>query len=79
MAAWRSPQRPALLPPIEDISPDAIVMIDAAGIVRSFNPAAERLFGYSRGEVAGANVKMLMPPHFRSEHDAYIGRYVATR
>ena len=57
---------------------DAIVTIDRSGIIDSFNPAAERMFGYSADEALGQNVSMLMPEPFRSEHDGYIERYLAT-
>ena len=40
---------------------DGIITIDARGIVATFNPAAERIFGYQAAEVIGRNVKMLMP------------------
>jgi two-component system sensor kinase FixL len=58
--------------------PDAMIVIDDHGLMQSFSAAAERLFGYSVGEVIGRNVSMLMPPPYRGEHDTYIGRYLAT-
>ena len=58
--------------------PDAMVVIDAKGIVQSFSTAPEKLFGYSAGEVCGKNVKMLMPQPFRDEHDGYIDRFRRT-
>lgn len=70
--------RTGLLLAMERTSSDAIITIDALGIMQSFNPAAERLFGYRESEVIGRNVKMLMPPHFRSEHDSYVRRYLET-
>lgn len=66
---WRS---------IVDTVPDAIILINAEGIVESFSPAAERLFGYGADEVIGHNVKMLMPEPYRSGHDGYLARYMNT-
>jgi len=61
---------------IVDNAIDGIVTIDAGGTVRGFNPAAERIFGFSRDEVVGQNVSMLMPEPDRSRHDSYIRRYL---
>jgi len=70
--------REAHVQSILETIPEAMVVIDERGIVRSFSAAAERLFGYSPAQVAGQNVKMLMPSPYREEHDGYIGRYLRT-
>ena len=57
---------------------DGIIVIDGRGRIESFNPGAERLFGYTQAEVVGHNVSMLMPAPYREEHDGYIGRYQTT-
>lgn len=67
-----------LLAAIEEASIDAIITIDTAGIMQTFNPAAERIFGYAAAEAIGRNVKMLMPTSFREHHDAYLSNYLHT-
>jgi two-component system sensor kinase FixL len=63
---------------ILDTVPDAMVVIDAQGLIRSFSLAAERLFGWTADEVVGQNVKILMPEPYRDEHDGYLERYRRT-
>jgi len=57
---------------ILETAPDAIITMDTLGIVRSFNPGAEKIFGYHPEEVIGNNIKMLMPASFAIRHDEQI-------
>jgi two-component system sensor kinase FixL len=70
--------REAHLRSILETVPDAMVVIDQRGHIQSFSAAAERLFGYTHGEVMGQNVSILMPEPYRTQHDHYIGRYLST-
>lgn len=55
---------------------DAIVTINAEGLISAFNPAAETMFGHVAEEVLGKSVALLMPPAQADVHDAHIHRYV---
>jgi two-component system, LuxR family, sensor kinase FixL len=57
---------------------DAVITIDGQGRIDLFNPAAERIFGYTREEVKGQDVRILMPEPYASEHENYIERYEQT-
>jgi len=57
---------------------DAVIAIDRQGRIDLFNPAAERIFGYTQAEVLGQKLQMLMPEPYAGEHDGYIARYEQT-
>ncbi len=57
---------------------DGIILISESGKIQSFNPAAEKIFGYTQKEVVGKKVNILMPEPHRSRHDHYIRSYLET-
>lgn len=63
---------------ILDTVVDGIVVIDERGLIELFNPAAEKLFGYTRDEVLGQPVAILIPEAISSRHQSYVEHYLAT-
>lgn len=58
---------------------DAIVTIDSDGKIVDFNPAAERMFQYQRGDVIGREMgDAIVPPALRESHRKGMVRYLAT-
>jgi PAS domain S-box-containing protein len=57
---------------------NAIITIDFKGAIKSFNPAAQKLFGFQYNEVLNKNVKMLMPAQYANYHDRYLSDFLHT-
>src|SRR5438128_643084 len=64
---------------IAQMAPDGIVSADSNGCITYFNPAAERIFGYSSAEASEQPLTLLMPERFHSAHGAGLKRFLATR
>lgn len=63
---------------VVDTAVDGIIMIEGNGSIVAFNPAAERLLGWTAQEVIGRNVNTLMPAPYRQAHDGYLQHHLAT-
>lgn len=63
---------------ILDTAVDAVIVIDAHGIIRQCNPSVTRLLGYTPEDLLGQNVSLIMPAPYREEHDHYLTTYLAT-
>ncbi len=61
-----------------DSAVDAIITIDAKGIIQSVNRATLTMFGYAKQELVGQPLAMLMPEPYRSQHDGFVERYLET-
>lgn len=61
-----------------DSMTNGVIFIDNKGCVEDFNPAAEKMFGYSADEVIGRNVSILMPDEHALHHDGYLRAYQET-
>jgi PAS domain S-box-containing protein len=58
---------------------DAVIVADASGRVVEFNPAAERIFGYTREEALGqALAELIVPPSLRERHKRAFAQFIET-
>ena len=70
----------ALNDAILDAAIDAVITMDDRGVVVEFNPAATKMFGYSRAEAIGRYLaELIMPEWLRAPHRHGLERYLRTR
>src|SRR5579864_876307 len=60
-----------------DAAPDPIVIVDERGLIRIVNQQTEKFFGYSRDELIGQPVEVLLPERFRGVHVGDRTKYMA--
>src|SRR5579863_2445447 len=61
-----------------DAAPDAMIIIDASGVICFANRQVSALFGYPHDEVIGKRVEYLMPERFHARHVAHRERYISS-
>src|SRR5881398_1054 len=54
-----------------DAAPNAMIMVDSAGVISFANARAETVFGYPLSELIGCHVETLIPERFRDRHPYY--------
>jgi len=58
-----------------EAAPDAIVIVDADGIITLMNAQSESMFGYQRSELIGSPIEVLVPGRFSGDHAGHRTRY----
>src|ERR1035437_6381480 len=83
MLAGPSPEMPqssqpqTLFEQLFELSPDAVVVTDLEDRITNVNAAVQRTFGYTREELVGKPVEILIPEQFRSAHPNHLQAYNA--
>jgi PAS domain S-box-containing protein len=57
---------------------DALIYSDSEGVIRRWNEAAARMFGFSADEALGANLELIIPEHLRAAHWNGFNKAMAT-
>lgn len=57
---------------------EAVITIDQRGMIKSFNDAAQKMFGYTYDEIKDQAIKRLMPKYYNDKHDDYLSNYIET-
>ena len=68
-------QSHAMFEALFESSPDALLAVDEDGRIVRLNSQVEKLFGYSRDELLGSPVEMLIPERFRPGHETHLSEY----
>src|SRR5665811_202452 len=70
------PQADALFQSLFDLAPDAIIVVNNKGLILQANARAEKIFGYSKKELIGKPVDILVPEQFKKSHDEHVKNYI---
>ncbi|MBF0287612.1 MAG: response regulator [SAR324 cluster bacterium] len=63
---------------IMDSALDAVVILDERGMVETFNPAAEIMFGFAAKEIIGQNIEIILPPFHETKFHQYLQNFIET-
>jgi two-component system, LuxR family, sensor kinase FixL len=58
---------------------DGLITINSDHVIIGYNHGAEQMFGYTRSEALGQDLKLIIPPPYQEVHANYLRRYLATR
>ena len=66
---------PLVLAEIVGIAADAIICMDESQRITFFNQGAESIFGYTRDEIIGQRIEVLIPARFRASHEGHVHQF----
>src|ERR1700676_5426233 len=59
-----------------EFSPDALIVVDSRGLIRFANSTTRALFGYTRDQLIGQPIEMLVPERFQLRHSAHMSGFM---
>jgi PAS domain S-box-containing protein len=59
-----------------EFSPDALIVVDSRGLIRFANATTRALFGYTRDQLIGQPIEMLVPERFQLRHGAHMSGFM---
>lgn len=62
---------------IFEYAPDAVILVDKTGLIARVNTQAEKMFGYTREELIGRPIEILIPKRYAADHARYRSSYLA--
>jgi len=75
---WSGAELDRLGRTVLEAAPDAIILADREGVIRFWNPGAERLFGFAAAEALGRPLDIIVPEPQRARHWAGFNRVMET-
>ena len=61
-----------------NLQDQAIITVNEEGIIETVNAAVSGFFGYSKSELEGRNIKMIVPSPYKEKHNQYMSHYTKT-
>lgn len=62
---------------VVESSPNGLIIVNADQIIVQVNPQAEKMFGYSRSQLVGQSINVLIPARYSHNHDSYFRNFMA--
>jgi PAS domain S-box-containing protein len=59
------------------VSPDALLVVDKAGVIQFANETSHTLFGYDPEALVGQPITLLIPERFHNRHEAHLSNYLS--
>jgi PAS domain S-box-containing protein len=66
----------SIAPQLLEFSPDALIVVDSRGLIRFANTTTRALFGYTKDQLIGQPIEMLVPERFQLRHGSHMSGFM---